>query len=316
MKTNYDKPILSTREHIKLLKSRNLIINDYKFAENILNSVNYYNLSGYLYVFEDKSDYNIRTHNFNDVNFEEVVKFFEIDTKIRHLLLSCIFYIEVYMKNIIAKTFTEVYKDAFYNYKILNDIYEKINKETELLANSSKELFILHYKEKYNDFPKLPIWMSVEIMSLGILSKFYLFSEEIYKEEVTRKMNLHHYKYLEKLLHSMTIVRNKCAHHSRLLCIPLNKLKFPKYNKEKLNCGYNIKLLKEDTLFNFIVNLEFFIKKVAIFKENTTPLIKEIYKELNKLQNLNSVKNRPYIYEEIGIINKWYGKEFFRNIIN
>ena len=80
MKTNYTKPILSTKEHIKLLKSRNLIINNYKFAENTLNNVNYYNLSGYLYVFEDKSNYNLRTHNFTDVNFEEVFEFF----KIRH----------------------------------------------------------------------------------------------------------------------------------------------------------------------------------------------------------------------------------------
>ena len=89
-------------------------------------------------------------------------------------------------------------------------------------------------QKKYNDFPKLPIWMSVEIMSLGILSKFYLFSEKRYKEEVAQKMCLNHYKYLEKLLHSITIIRNKCAHHSRLLCISLNKLKFPKQNKEKL----------------------------------------------------------------------------------
>lgn len=80
----------------------------------------------------------------------------------------------------------------------------------------------------------MPIWISVEIMSLGILSKFYLFSEKRYKEEAAQKMCLNHYKYLEKLLHSITIIRNKCAHHSKLLCISLNKLKFPKQNKEKL----------------------------------------------------------------------------------
>ena len=311
MKTDYTKPILSTKEHIKLLKSRNLIINNYKFAENTLNNVNYYNLSGYLYVFEDKSNSNLRTHNFTDVNFEEVFEFFKIDTKIRHLLLSCIFYIEVYMKNIISKTFTEIYKDAFYNYNIPNNIYKKINMEMEILANNSKELFILHYKEKYNDFPKLPIWMSVEIMSLGILSKFYLFSEKRYKEEVAQKMRLNHYKYLEKLLHSITIIRNKCAHHSRLLCISLNKLKFPKQNKEKLNCNYNIRLLKQDTLFNFIVNLEYFINKVPICLKNTMPLLKEIYKELYKLNQLNSVKNKSYISNEIGLIDGWNGKEFF-----
>lgn len=75
----------------------------------------------------------------------------------------------------------------------------------------------------------MPIWISVEIMSLGILSKFYLFSEKRYKEEAAQKMCLNHYKYLEKLLHSITINAPII-----LLCISLNKLKFPKQNKEKL----------------------------------------------------------------------------------
>ena len=113
MKTDYTKPILSTKEHIKLLKSRNLIINNYKFAENTLNNVNYYNLSGYLYVFEDKSNSNLRTHNFTDVNFEEVFEFFKIDTKIRHLLLSCIFYIEVYIKILYLKLLLKYIKTHF-----------------------------------------------------------------------------------------------------------------------------------------------------------------------------------------------------------
>lgn len=113
MKTDYTKPILSTKEHIKLLKSRNLIINNYKFAENTLNNVNYYNLSGYLYVFEDKSNTNLRTHNFTDVNFEEVFEFFKIDTKIRHLLLSCIFYIEVYIKILYLKLLLKYIKTHF-----------------------------------------------------------------------------------------------------------------------------------------------------------------------------------------------------------
>ena len=113
MKTDYTKSILSTKEHIKLLKSRNLIISNYKFAENTLNNVNYYNLSGYLYVFEDKSNSNLRTHNFTDVNFEEVFEFFKIDTKIRHLLLSCIFYIEVYIKILYLKLLLKYIKTHF-----------------------------------------------------------------------------------------------------------------------------------------------------------------------------------------------------------
>ena len=41
------------------------------------------------------------------------------------------------------------------------------------------------------------------------------------------------------------------------------------------------------------------------------PLLKGIYEELYKLNQLNSVKNKSYISNEIGLIDGWNGKEFF-----
>ncbi|MEI0448117.1 hypothetical protein R4J03_13820 [Brachyspira intermedia] len=47
----YNKPPLSIDEQLSLLKKRGLIINNYEFAKNVLSNLNYYSLSGYLYVF-------------------------------------------------------------------------------------------------------------------------------------------------------------------------------------------------------------------------------------------------------------------------
>lgn len=53
--SSYNKPYKSIDEHIELLKNRGLKITNEDFAKNLLKSLNYYNFSGYLYVFEKKN---------------------------------------------------------------------------------------------------------------------------------------------------------------------------------------------------------------------------------------------------------------------
>lgn len=53
--SSYNKPYKSIDEHIELLKNRGLKITNENFAKNLLKSLNYYNFSGYLYVFEKKN---------------------------------------------------------------------------------------------------------------------------------------------------------------------------------------------------------------------------------------------------------------------
>ncbi|WP_367182080.1 Abi family protein [Brachyspira sp.] len=68
-----------------------------------------------------------------------------------------------------------------------------MNKE----VSHSKEIFINHYREEYSNDDKISIWISVEIMSLGTLSKFYSSSEKKLQTLITNNMNLYHCKYLK-----------------------------------------------------------------------------------------------------------------------
>lgn len=94
---------------------------------------------------------------------------------------------------------------------------EKLEDET---CRSSDE-FIRHYKSKYQGFPVVPIWILVEVMSLGSLSLLYqglqnnqkLGIED--KRAISSRFNLHH-KQLLDWLHTLTYIRNLCAHHGRL----------------------------------------------------------------------------------------------------
>ena len=305
---DYNKPALSINDQIKLLQSRGLIIKDINYAKTVLGKLNYYNFSGYTYIFEDKS--NKRTHNFsNNTTFEEIFEVFKYDVQIRQLLFSCISYIEIFMRNIIYRNFLDVYNnDPFANYNLMkyNNINNEINKEVE----RSKEIFINHYKNEYLNYPKIPIWISVEIMSLGTLSKFYSSSEKKLQTLITNNMNLYHYKYLKSWLFAITEIRNRSVHHSRILCRQLlNPPIIPK--NIILNSNYDWKLLSNSHLFNFIVTLEYIVKVSDIYTEFTLPIIQSIYNMINNISNNKILKNKPLI-NDIGIINNWKGDLFFR----
>ena len=89
--------------------------------------------------------------------------------------------------------------------------YAKIIEETK----RSQELFVKHFERKYVEFPDLPIWVLTELMSFGSLSKLYACLQPKYQKTVSQFFGISHVV-LVSWLHSLTNIRNLCAHHSRL----------------------------------------------------------------------------------------------------
>jgi len=79
----------------------------------------------------------------------------------------------------------------------------------------SKEVFVHHYHNEYG-LPRPPIWAACEVMSFGLLSRFY----ENIKADRVRKTIAAEYELMPKTMRSLLLhavyVRNLCAHHSRL----------------------------------------------------------------------------------------------------
>lgn len=97
------------------------------------------------------------------------------------------------------------------NISLLN--IDNIKKE----VSRSNEDFIKEHSEKYT-FPTLPpVWKTLEVASLGTLSKlFYLFKDNRLKKQVAREFGLPQYTYLESWIRCITVLRNCCAHHARI----------------------------------------------------------------------------------------------------
>ncbi len=76
------KPATTYKQQIKILKSRNIIINDEIFCEKILGQLNYYRLIAYML------PYKINDKLYKDVTFEKIYSIYEFDRKLRSLLLG------------------------------------------------------------------------------------------------------------------------------------------------------------------------------------------------------------------------------------
>ena len=209
----YSKPPLTYQEQIDLLSSRGLIINNREEAERFLTHVNYYRFSAYCIPFEE------HRHKFKpDVYFEQVQKLYEFDRLLRFLIDESLEAIEIALRSRIAYYLSHKY--GAFAHEDASKFFQRFN-HTEWIAKvheeaeRSQERFITHYKNTYKSFPKIPLWMAVEIMSFSSLS--LLFANLLREDQiaVARYFGIHS-SVLKSWLHTFTYVRNICAHHGRL----------------------------------------------------------------------------------------------------
>lgn len=142
----------------------------------------------------------------------------------------------------------------FIDYNEYIRIMNKVNGSVK--SRMKDEAFLKHY---INDLKEpLPIWVIVSMFTISDISRFYSISSDGLMREIA-----HEYGFtfnsapavLRNYLHGMTIVRNLCAHNSRLF----NRLFI---TKPDLNRG-ELRLLNKDEhgnpdnskLFGYLLNM-------------------------------------------------------------
>ena len=209
----YNKKALAFKEQIKLLKNRGLIIENEEEAISFLSKVNYYRFSGYSYLFRSKEDKFLP-----DTTFDTIVSLYEFDRNLRLLVLDGIERIEIHIRTLVAYrlghslgAFGYCDSSHFKKKKEHKEWLEKADEEKE----RSSEVFVKHYNQKYKNEEHLPIWMVVEIISFGSLSRLYSSLKSNDRRKISENFKLHH-KRLANWLYSLTSVRNISAHHGRI----------------------------------------------------------------------------------------------------
>lgn len=213
----YTKQALSIADQIDLLKSRGLIIADNSRATEFLETVSYFRVVQYLRPMEA----NKSTHKFKpNSKFDDAVELYEFDTELRDLMFKAIQRIEIALRTKIIHEFSMTHGPFwFFDTNLADDEHkfiENLNAIDRELSRS-KEDFIKEHKQKYDKPTFPPAWKTLELVSLGTLSKlYYNFSDTRTKKHIARQFNLPQHEVLESWMRSLTVLRNCCAHHSRL----------------------------------------------------------------------------------------------------
>jgi len=217
-----DKIFKTHRQQLKILRSRGLTINKSSQGSKtirILERENYYSvINGYKEPFIDGSS---ATEKYvNNTKFDELYSLFNFDRSIRIIYLKYILKAEHQLKSVIAHKFSKQYGHDNYlkidNFDNSTDkikqVLDTIGRIQNALSNQmGKSNEITHYMSKYG---YVPLWVLVNILTLGEMSYFYENMKQHDKNEVAREFHIQPQE-LAKYIKNLTLARNLCAHDER-----------------------------------------------------------------------------------------------------
>lgn len=232
-----------------------MIVDDASSTEFYLQHINYYRLSAYWLPFE--ADHS--THQFKaGTHFTEVLNHYIFDRELRLLVLDAIERIEVSVRSQWAYQLAHRHgphahlePSLAFNLSHWQRNFETLSKE----VRRSEETFIRHLVSTYDEqLP--PVWAVCEVMSIGLLSRWY----NSLKPMPTRRAIASVYgvdeKILQSWLHHLSLVRNFCAHHSRLWNRDFSII--PEVPKSKpMNLAGEFKLGSRKIYNSFLILLHF-----------------------------------------------------------
>lgn len=240
-------------ELVELLIHRGMSISDQTRAKRKLAQVGYYRLSGYWYPcreLEVDDHGNVvqcpimkrpkRLDRFiSNTKFEHVFELYVFDKKLRVLMLDALERIEIYIRSVLAHELGKgkrkepgtgeliptpfAWQDAdLINNKFLRSksgiptAWEQWQRKHTQLIQRSREDCILWYRK--ND-RTMPFWVVIEAWDFGTLSKYYGMLKDTYRQRICQRLSIEDKTQTGVLgawLMEMNILRNRCAHHSRI----------------------------------------------------------------------------------------------------
>lgn len=211
------KPI-NRDEQLQMLSSHGIVINDEDFARFVLNNVGYYRLTGY--ALQYRKDTN-SSDLFSPVSLEHLYHIYKFDEKLRNVLRRYLEICEVYYRTQIADGFAlreclqpphnQHYDESnFYRKDVYQRVIAKFNQEKDYYKDGP---IVRHHMSKYEG--KMPIWVMTELLSFSSLSMLYSAMYDADQECIANNCGTTS-RTLTNHLHCLSVLRNKCAHCSRL----------------------------------------------------------------------------------------------------
>lgn len=232
------KPWRSFADQLQQLQTRGLQVENTASALDYLERLGYYRLSGYWYPLRrldtaasQVQQRPVRLDTFvADSHFEDVVRLYVFDKKLRLLALDALERIEMAVRVDIAHLLGQrdplahtktAYLDGNFTRRAITHGKHAGKTEHQVwletyeshLKRAKKEPFVAHHLQQYGE---LPIWVAVEVWDFGLLSKLFAGMRYADQQQIAALYGAADGKTFAQWLRSLNFIRNVSAHHSRL----------------------------------------------------------------------------------------------------
>jgi len=213
----YTKPPLSVSQQAAKLAKRGLH-GDESIVEERLEAVSYTRLDAYWSPLQN-ADKTFKPNTY----FSSIWRRYIFDRELRLLLLDAIERIEVAVRTQLALHHS--LNHGAFAYAENSDSMPRLklgdlnNFRKTLLSDISvgnREDFIANFDASHGScHPFLPVWNAIEVMSFGTVVRFFKGADDSTRRVVAAKFDVHD-NVMDSWLLSLNVVRNLCAHHSRV----------------------------------------------------------------------------------------------------
>lgn len=229
----------SLEEQLARLKQRGLAVDNDEAARSYLQRIGYYRLSGYWYplrVIDKAGSMSAgrvirRDHFVPDSRFEDVVKLYVFDKKLRLLAMDALERIEMAVRVDVVHLLGKRDPCAHENPACLDGNFSKkrmrggpgagrtghevwLEKYQALVRRSQRLPFVEHHLKAYGG--KLPIWVAIEVWDFGLLSRFFAGMRFDDQQTIAARHGAPSGKAFASWLRSLNFMRNVSAHHARM----------------------------------------------------------------------------------------------------
>ena len=215
-----EKNFKNLDEQVEIFKHKGMIVNDERYAKQVLLRENYFFLNGYRHLFMI-SDVDKRFRE--GTTFEEMYSLFLFDRSFRNVLFKYLLVIENNLKSIMSYQLSKKYGYRERDYlkpknftpeprkqAQLDDLLKKMKRQ--IRVNGSQHSATLHYASNYG---YIPLWILVKVLSFGIVSELY---SVLKREDQVDISNIYEIdpETLTVYLPLLANYRNLCAHEDIL----------------------------------------------------------------------------------------------------
>ncbi len=270
----FTAPPLSIEEQIQLLQEKGLNIEPVDDLAHWLSHVSYFRLKHYTNRFKDFTKSNF----IPNTKFSQVIDLYLFDRDLKFILFDAIETIEVSFKTVLSNSMAQRFGAHWYMSRscfLPKFDFDEFSSAIESEVKEADEAAIKHYRRSY-DTPTLPpCWMIMEIISFGRMSKMFehLGARDI-KLNICSKFNLPD-TILNNWLHCINQLRNRCAHHGRIVYRSTAKtIIFP--SRKKHQFVNDIDSIDPNSLYATVCCILHLINKIqpgSKFKSNLLQLI-------------------------------------------